>query len=271
VSHPVQPLGDLASFAYGESGVALDDPAEAYHEASKLYPSFAAAQAPGVARLGSERVLQELVKRSVKRYTHMRALELPRAELPRVELGDVLAARRSCRAFGTRCLTIGELASCLHAAQGVPHGAEGRRMTPSGGALYPLELYVVAFDVATVSPGLYHYDPLKHTLEIIRTGDLRQEIAEAMVFRECAGCGVLLLLTAMFWRTRCKYGLRGYRFALLEAGHAVQNALLAATALELAALPVGGFYDGRLERLLRIDGVNESLLYCVSLGRAEAE
>ena len=51
----------------------------------------------------------------------------------------------------------------------------------------------------------------------------------------------------MFWRTRFKYGLRGYRFALLEAGHVMQNAVLAAAALALPALPVGGFYDRRLD------------------------
>jgi SagB-type dehydrogenase family enzyme len=72
----------------------------------------------------------------------------------------------------------------------------------------------------------------------------------------------------MFWRTRFKYGLRGYRFALLEAGHLMQNVLLAAAALDLAAVPVGGFFDSRLERLLSIDGVNESALYCASIGIA---
>jgi SagB-type dehydrogenase family enzyme len=71
----------------------------------------------------------------------------------------------------------------------------------------------------------------------------------------------------MFWRTRFKYGLRGYRFALLEAGHVVQNVLLACTALGLAAVPVGGFYDRPVDALLGADGVNESVVYAVSLGR----
>ena len=70
----------------------------------------------------------------------------------------------------------------------------------------------------------------------------------------------------MFWRTRFKYGLRGYRFALLEAGHAAQNLLLAATALRVPALPLGGFFDARVEALLGIDGVDESVLYGIALG-----
>jgi len=268
-AHPeFQPLGDLATFVYGEAGAALDDPAEAYHEASKLYPSFAARQAPGVTRLESEPALQQLVQQSVRRHSQRRVLELPRAELPPVQLASALASRRSCRVFGTASLTIREVAMCLNAAQGVTTGAAPRRTAPSGGALYPLELYVAAFDVSGLAAGLYHYDPLRHALEVLRPGQLRAYVAEAMVFPECTQCSVMLAVTAMFWRTRCKYGLRGYRFALLEAGHAVQNALLAAAALELAALPVGGFYDRRLETLLRIDGVNESVLYCISIGSA---
>ena len=70
----------------------------------------------------------------------------------------------------------------------------------------------------------------------------------------------------MFWRTRFKYGQRGYRFALLEAGHLVQNVLLAATALDIAAVPVGGFYDRRLADVLMVDGINEAPLYVVPLG-----
>jgi SagB-type dehydrogenase family enzyme len=265
----LQPLGDLAAFVYGEGGAALDDPAEAYHEASKLYPSFAARQAPGVTRLEAEPALQRLVQQSVRRHSQRRALELPRAELPRVGLAAALASRRSRRVFGDASLTIREVAICLHAAQGITTGAVAPgRTAPSGGALYPLELYLLAFDVSSLAAGLYHYDPLRHVLEVLRPGQLRVDVAAAMVFPECTQCSVMLVVTAMFWRTRCKYGLRGYRFALLEAGHAAQNALLAAAALELAALPVGGFYDRRLETLLRIDGVNESVLYCISIGSA---
>ena len=80
------------------------------------------------------------------------------------------------------------------------------------------------------------------------------------------GCGALFVVSAMFWRTRFKYGLRGYRFALLECGHLAQNLLLAATALDLAAVPLGGFYDRRVDQLLGLDGVNESALYMVAAG-----
>ncbi|HEX7582631.1 MAG TPA: nitroreductase family protein, partial [Gaiellaceae bacterium] len=80
----------------------------------------------------------------------------------------------------------------------------------------------------------------------------------------------VVFVTSVFWRTRFKYGLRGYRFALLEAGHVVQNVLLAAAALRVAALPLGGFYDARAEKLLGVDGVDESVVYAVVLGGVAA-
>ena len=144
------------------------------------------------------------------------------------------------------------------------------RAVPSGGALYPLELYVAALRVDGLEPGLYHFDPLRRGLEIMRIGTRprRRWRHSRRTRRSSAGCAALLLVAAVFGRTRFKYGLRGYRFALLEAGHVGQNVLLAATALGLAAVPLGGFYDRRADEFLGLDGVNESTLYTVAVGRA---
>ena len=80
------------------------------------------------------------------------------------------------------------------------------------------------------------------------------------------GASALVVITGMFWRARFKYGVRGYRFALLEAGHVVQNAVLAAAALGLPALPVGGFYDRRLDALVGADGLDEASVYALLIG-----
>ena len=77
-----------------------------------------------------------------------------------------------------------------------------------------------------------------------------------------------MVVTGVFWRSRFKYGPRGYRFTLLEAGHLVQNALLAATDLELAAMPVGGFHDVLLDRLVGANGLDEASLYAVAVSGA---
>ena len=70
----------------------------------------------------------------------------------------------------------------------------------------------------------------------------------------------------MFWRSRFKYGARAYRFALMEAGHVGQNLLLAAAALGLDAVPLGGFYDRNVDAFLGVDGIYEASLYLVPVG-----
>jgi SagB-type dehydrogenase family enzyme len=267
-----------ASSVYGEGGVPLDDPAETYHEASKLYPSMVARQVAGSMRLATSPELQASARRAVRRNLQRRALALPPPVATDVTLAEALRARRSERGFGAGEVSVGELATVLHAAYGVtrPAGSDDPqplRAVPSGGALYPLEVYAVLARVKEAEPGLYHLDPLRHALEVLSLGAAPLAILkEAAVYPEIVeGCAVTLLVTGMFWRSRFKYGLRGYRFALLEAGHLVQNVLLMCAALGLAAAPVGGFYDRPIDVLLGADGVNESVLYTVCLGRRPTE
>ena len=149
-------------------------------------------------------------------------------------------------------------------------GALAARAVPSGGALYPLELFVAALRVDGLEPGLYHFDPLRSCLESVRTGLDAAEVAAVSTYPEIVdGCAAFLVIAAVFGRTRFKYGLRAYRFALLEAGHVGQNVLLAATALGFAAVPLGGFYDRRTDEFLGLDGVNESTLYTIAVGVAQ--
>jgi SagB-type dehydrogenase family enzyme len=259
----------LSPVVYGPAGVRLDDPAEHYHEASKSYASFSARDLPGLPLLESEPALRQIVARATKRHAHRPTVSLPRPVPLRLELGDALRGRRSQRELGGGRLSLAEVGTVLDAGYGVArNGGQSLRSAPSGGALYPLELYAILARVEGMRPGLYHFDPSRHALEQLRPGELGDRLRQAMVYPELADAAVFLAVTAMFWRTRFKYGLRGYRFALLEAGHVVQNALLAAHALGLAAAPVGGFFDRRLDELLGVDGVNESIVYGLALGRS---
>jgi SagB-type dehydrogenase family enzyme len=266
-----------ASSVYGEDGVLLDDPAETYHEASKLYPSMVARQVAGSMRLTMSPELQVSARRAVRSNRNRRALGLPRPDIPDVALADALNARRSRRSFGPGHVTLLDLATVLHAGYGVTQPASSDdpqplRAVPSGGALYPLEVYAMLARVQGVEPGLYHFDPLRHVLEARTPGPSPVEaLKEASIYPEIvAGCAATLLLTGVFWRSRFKYGLRGYRFALLEAGHVAQSVLLTCAALSLAAVPLGGFYDRPVDELLGADGVNESVVYAVCLGRLPA-
>jgi SagB-type dehydrogenase family enzyme len=142
---------------------------------------------------------------------------------------------------------------------------------PSGGALFPLELYVVCQRVADLAPALCHYDPLQHGLELVRPLEGPEEAAALTPYPGLVvPSAALVIVTAMFWRSRFKYGARAYRFALIEAGHLAQNFLLAAAALRLASTPLGGFYDRRVDTFLGIDGLYEAAVYMLPVGTRSA-
>lgn len=256
------PTVQFASFAYAD-GVPLDDPAEAYHEATKLYPSFAARQVRGVS-LVDHPAMAASMRRSSRRHPHRPRVSLPARRPSDARLEQVLDSRRSrCPPAGSR-LELADLSALLSAYEA--RAADDRRRVPSGGALYPLELYVLARRVEAVPAGVYHFDPFDRALELLAADepDLEGAFVDPTVAESSAA---ILIVTGLFWRSRCKYGLRGYRFALLEAGHLVQTLLLLATAAGIDALPLGGFYDAALERVVNADGVNESIVYAVATGR----
>jgi SagB-type dehydrogenase family enzyme len=268
---PPTPTVSEASCVYGDAGVSLDDPAETYHEASKLYPSTVARQVAGSSRLSVTPELQVTATRAVRRNLNRRVLALPTPLASDVTLAQALGARRSERGFASSGITVRELATVLHAGYGVTRRDDPQplRAVPSGGALYPLEVYAVLARVEDADPGLYHLYPLRPALEVLSLGGSPlAALQDAAVYPEIVeGCAATLLITGMFWRSRFKYGLRGYRFTLLEAGHLAQNVVLMCAALGLAAVPLGGFYDRPVDELLGADGVNESVLYAICLGR----
>jgi SagB-type dehydrogenase family enzyme len=256
----------------------LDDPAESYHEASKVSPTQIGRQIEGARRLEASPDLQVSSTRAVRRLERP-AAALPPPRRPECALWAAIEMRRSRREFGTGPIDAADLAALLHAAYGVTDKLESPdgsgvfplRAVPSGGALYPLEVYLAALRVDGLEPGVYHFDPLLRCLAIVRAGLAADELAALSTYPEIVSpCAALLLVAAVFGRTRFKYGLRGYRFALLEAGHIGQNIVLAATALGLAAVPLGGFYDRPTDDFLGLDGVNESTLYTIAIGPVPA-
>jgi len=256
----------------------VDDPAEAYHEASKVSPSQIGRQMEGARRLEGNELLQLSSSRSVKRYG-VAPIPFPAPRPLERPLGEVMQNRRSKRAFAPAAVGFTELATLLSACYGVTGALEpgdarpalALRAVPSAGALYPLELYTAAVRVRELEPGLYHFDPLAPGLELLRAGLEGEELTGLSTYPEIVGsCAVLLFIAAVFGRARFKYGLRSYRFALLEAGHVAQNAVLAATALGLATVPLGAFYDRSTDAILGLDGVNESTLYAIALGCEQA-
>jgi SagB-type dehydrogenase family enzyme len=195
------------------------------------------------------------------------ALDLPE---PRRDgaypLERALAERRSVREFGDAALRLEELAQLLWAAQG-QSAPDGRRTAPSAGALYPLELLVVAGRVQGLAAGVYRYQAARHRLARVAEGDRRTQLVEAAFGQRWIGqAPVILVVAGVEQRTRAKYGTRAARYVHLEAGHAAQNALLQAVALGLGATVVGAFGDAEVKSVAELRA-DEQPLYLIPMGR----
>lgn len=251
-----------------------EEPWELYHENSKTSRHerrSAFALPPSDASV--VRVMKRL--RTVKPYRDRPKIPLP-TELPSAEksLDEVMVGRTTARVFGPGEIGFEQLAKVLYMGYGLIRDNAGTpyprpfRAVPSGGALYPLEIYLHATRVRGLSPGLYHYDPEDETLDVLRPRDESAAIAGCMIQRDLAAdAAAILLVSAIFLRSTFKYGDRGYRFVLLEAGHVCQNATLSAQEMGLATAPVGGYLDRDLDRHLGFDGLTESVVYVLLIGQ----
>ena len=195
------------------------------------------------------------------------ALTLPEPRLKsEVSVEETLLKRRSVREYAELPLTLEEVSQLLWAAQGITT-EWGGRTAPSAGALYPLEVYMVAGNVKKLAPGVYKYKPERHELVKVKDGDVRIELAKAALGQTWVREGAIdIVIAAVYERTTKKYGDRGVRYVHLEVGHAAQNIYLQAAALNLGMVTVGAFYDDRVKDVLNMAG-NEVPLYVIPVGR----
>jgi len=198
------------------------------------------------------------VLEQTERYPDTAALPAPDLT-SETSLEEALRLRRSQRVYAAEALSLDVLGQLLWAAQGITDSA-GHRTAPSAGALYPLELYVLTESV------FMHYEPDGHRVEQRSDGESKSELASAAFGQDfVSSAPAVVVVTGVQTRTEAKYGGVARDLVNREAGHAVQNLLLQATALGLAAVPLGGFDPSAVERLLALPP-GEQVLYLVPIG-----
>lgn len=210
---------------------------------------------------------KEWLEISFKEYERLAQVELPPAHTSlRADLLEAIRKRRSSRVPSEEPISLAALACLLGWSLGMQsgegHAAPGaRRHFPSAGARFPTECYVIARRCTELPEGLYHYHPLKHRLARIWETSMSDALESIFGHRWIVDSRAVLMLTAVMERTTVKYSERGYRFALMEVGHIMQNMCLLATAMGLPFTPVGGFADQPAVRLLNVGETNELPLY----------
>lgn len=180
-----------------------------------------------------------------------------------VAVEQAIKQRRTVRFFAPRMLSSEQLSALLWSAQGVTEEGGYKRAAPSAGALYPMDIYAVLGNPGAeeMKAGVYHYQAQNHGLTRIASQDLREDAARAALSQMwIAQAPAAFVITAEYERVTSKYGKRGVRYAMIEAGHIGQNLFLQAEALGLKAGIVGAFHDRKLVDVLKIPHSHEPLL-----------
>ena len=180
-----------------------------------------------------------------------------------VSIEKAIHQRRTIRSFESTTMSLKHLSQVLWAAQGITDPKGFMRAAPSAGALYPMDIYIAAGreSVEKLESGVYHYMSGTHSLSLVTHGDVRTDIAMASLGQMwMARTPLTLVITAEYKRIMGKYGRRGVRYAMIEAGHIGQNIFLQSQALGLAAGIVGAFEDREVIRVTGIPDTHEPLL-----------
>lgn len=189
------------------------------------------------------------------------SIKLPSVKIEsQTSIEKALHNRRSVRSFRDDVLTLGEIGQLCWAGQGVT--AEGLyRTSPSAGALYPLEIYLVSRSVEGLKPGIYRYRPEDHALVALREGALLSQLASAALNQSCVKqASAAVVIAGVYERTTRKYRDRGIRYVHIEAGAAGENIYLQAVSLGLGAVMVGAFDDKQVKSVVGLKPDEEPLL-----------
>lgn len=207
-----------------------------------------------------------------KQYSLFKEILLPQTE--GFFFKEILSRRRSSEGYilGNK-LTLAKLSSILQCGYGLQgctkeEKRETARTVPSAGGRYPLEVYVFLFKhLDACVPGIYHYNVKRHTLEPVKffpfsREDIRSFSPQQEWLQDTNG---MICIAGVFHRTIGKYGSRGYRFILLEAGHVAQNMLLAGTENGVNVIPIGGVDEDTIEKMLGFSSAKERIVYTLFL------
>lgn len=251
-----------------------------YHENSKLTDITARRLGLKVEAFNDPYLLKR-ASQPFKTYPGKKIISLKQykdAKLPKRNIFEIIQKRKSVRNYTEHTISLFDIFVLCNYAYGVTRksavmgtnkGSWLYRTVPSAGALYPLELYIVLFS-GEISPGFYHYRPDINALEFLKEGTFYEKLkenifAEPVVELKNACC--LLIITGIFERVLMKYGDRGYRFILMEAGFVSQNISLICEAIGLGSCMIGGYKDDELHNFFRISGMSEALLNVLVIGK----
>ena len=204
-------------------------------------------------------------------------IDLPNPLPLKVGLDRVIMERRSTRQFSGDAIALQYLSTLLRYSNGITcemHTDSGNRLnlraSPSGGGLYPVDVYIQARSVEKLPQSIYRYFPKNHSLKKIRCRDVKTKVDDTIIEQEATdidSVATIIIFSISPWRTMRKYGARGLRFAIHEVGSISQNLHLVVRALGLRSTDWASFEEEKVNKLLNFDGIYRSVAHMILVGR----
>jgi len=184
-----------------------------------------------------------------------------------------LLERKSVRNFSKENVSLTVLSHVLTLGFGLKNDETDPKLRTyaSAGARYPIEVYIIILRSDEMEQGIYHFNVCDNTIEMIKRGDHSGEIRHFYSNQHeylDLDFPLLILFSMVPERTMQKYGERGFRFILLDAGHMSQNLYLVSSYLNLGVVALGAGIenDGRLDDILSLACNEESAFYSFAMG-----
>jgi len=205
------------------------------------------------------------IKINGKEGENMQEIKLPQPNFKgKISVEETLKNRRSIRKYKKHPLNLKEVAQLLWSCDGKT-SSWGGRTSPSAGATYPLEIYIIIGDVEEIPAGLYYYNIEEHALRLVKSGDLRRKVSESALNQSMIiDAPITIVITGILERTTGRYGERGKRYVFMEVGHCGQNIHLQAESLGLGTVMIGAFEDEKVKEVL---GIKEDVFYLCPVGK----
>ena len=216
--------------------------------------------------------IKKFTAKGRKLFPQHERIKLPKADKSSgYSIEEVVLNRRTRRKYCNEAVSKQKFSNILYYSYGITGRLDKTdlmlRAVPSGGGLYPVDIYISVNYVEGLEKGIYYYDPLEHELVLVNKKDLSQISKEISGYAEMLDTAAFtFLLGANFWRNQWKYYERGYRVILLDCGHVAQNLHMMATAYNLGSCCLMGFIDDEINKLLELDGIVENAMYLITVG-----
>ncbi len=206
---------------------------------------------------------------------NLQKIELPGIKdfkIAKKDLSEAINERQSIRNYLEKPMPLTELSYLLWCTQGVKNVFSDtftKRTVPSAGSRHPLETYLIINKIKNLTPGIYRYLSLEHSLLKIQED---QQIMNKMV-KICnnqafvGSSAVVFIWSADIYRVKWRHGERAYRYIFLDAGHIAQNLYLSAECINCGVCAVSVFFDDEVNSLLSLDGKKQFVIYMATVGK----